>query len=120
MSKIGKAEWILLYIVTIIIDLIQYIIDLTIYPTGVGTGIGVAINMVLDPIIGALLVFYFKIRGISLTKRIGRLVSILGVTGLGTLTGGILSFWILDIWYIHRDVRKEEAEQKNNTGIRDK
>ena len=109
MSKISKGEWILLYIISIIIDLIQFIIDFT--------GVGITVNMILDPIIGALLILYFKIRGVSLTKRISRLVSILGVTSLGIITGGIASFWIVDIWYIHRDVRKEEKIQKDQEAL---
>ncbi|MBU6426662.1 hypothetical protein KGQ27_00245 [Patescibacteria group bacterium] len=101
-SKIGKTEWWFLYGITGIIDIIQYVIDFT--------GIGEVINMIFDPACGALIGVYFQLRGVSMIKRPGRLISLVGVAGIGELTGGIASFWIVDIWYIQRSVKQEDAE----------
>jgi hypothetical protein len=100
MSKIGKVEWLILYIITGLVDLIQIIIDLT--------GIGIAISEVGDKFFGVLLVCYFQIRGVSLFKYPSRIISLLGIAGLETITGGIAPAWIADIWYIHRSVKHEE------------
>ncbi len=104
MSKISKGEWLFLYIIAGIIDLIQIVISLT--------GIGIAISAAADPIIGIILVGYFQIRGVSMIKHPSRLISLLGVAGLEFVTGSIAPAWIIDIWYINRTVKAEEAQSK--------
>jgi hypothetical protein len=32
------------------------------------------------------------------------------VAGVDELTGGMASFWIIDVWYIWKSVKREEAE----------
>ena len=111
-SKIGKGEWLLLYAVTGIIDLAQFLIGffgawLSAFAFGL---ILIAINDAADPFIGGALVVYFQLRGVSLIKHPSRLFSLIGVAVLEEGTGGIAPAWIVDIWYIHRTVKKEEAE----------
>lgn len=103
-SRIGKGEWIALYAVTGTIDLIQFVIDFT--------GIGEGINEAIDPFIGAVLAGYFQLRGVSMIQRISRLMSLLGVVGLEEVTFGVAPAWIVDVWYIHKTVRQEKAEQE--------
>ena len=94
----------LLYAMMGTIDVIQFAIT--------PTGIGVVINEIADPIIGALLIGYFQLRGVSMITRIDRLLSLIGVAALEGITGGLAPAWIIDIWYIHRSVKKETAEME--------
>lgn len=103
-SRIGKTGWLLTYVVAGTIDVIQWLIDLT--------GIGIAFNEVADPFIGILFIIYFQLRGVSMITRIGRLASLLGATALEEISLSVPPAWILDVWYIHRSVRQEEAEEK--------
>ncbi len=102
MSRIGKAEWILLYIAAGAVDAIQWLIDLT--------GIGIGFNEVADPFIGAFLGIYFQMRGVSMITRMSRLASLLGATALEEFSVSIAPAWIADVWYIHKSVRQEDAE----------
>ncbi len=100
----GKGiKWKLLYAITGIIDAIQLIIDFT--------GVGILISEILEIIMPFVLIGYLKIicRVSMITKPI-RLLSIVGATGLDAVTGGAAPFWVLDVWYIHNDVKKEDAE----------
>ena len=108
MSKIGKGEWVILFIVTGIIDIIQFAIDFT--------GVGEAINEVADPIIGiGLAIYFFLLRGVPMNTK--RVVSLIGSTVIENVTFSVAPAWILDVWYIHYDVKKEEvafqAEQES-------
>ena len=103
-SRISKSGWVTLYIVTGLIDVIQWLIDLT--------GIGLGVNELIDPFIGVLLAAQFQFRGVSLVSRPSRLFSLLGVTILEEISFGIAPAWILDVWYIHSDVKKENAQTK--------
>lgn len=105
----GKIEWVMLYIISGFVDIIQIIISFT--------GIGIVVSEIGDKIFGVLLFIYFQIRGVSLIKHPTRLLSLLGVAGLETVTGGIAPAWIVDIWYIHSTVRHEERiynDQQND------
>jgi len=111
-SKIGKGGWILLYAVTGVIDLAQFLIGffgawLSLFAVGLFI---IAVNEAADPFIGGALVVYFQLRGVSLIRHPSRLFSLIGVAGLEEVTGGIAPAWIVDIWYIHSTVKKEEAE----------
>lgn len=101
-SRIKKMEWVALYVLFGIVDLIQLLITLT--------GIGIAINEIADPIIGGIILAYFQLRGVSMIKRPSRVISLFGVLGLETITGGIAPAWIVDIWLIQRSVMQEDAE----------
>ncbi len=105
-SKIGKTEWKLLYVITGAVDFIQFvIIELILVWV---FGIGAVINEILDPIVGVLIAGYLQIRGVSLFKHPSRLASLLGMELLEEFTGGVAQAWIIDIWYIHRNVQQEE------------
>ena len=106
MSKIGKVEWIFVYIVALLVDIVQILIDLT--------GIGIAISEAADPFIGAGFLLYFQVRGVSLFRHPSRILSLLGVTGLEAVTGGLAPAWVADVWYIHRTVKSEEKNYKQN------
>ena len=98
-SKIGKVEWLLLYIGAGLIDIFQWFF--------------VVINPVADPIIGVFIAGYFQmLRGVSMITRPSRLASLVGVTAIEEISGGLAPAWIIDIWYIHRSVRQEEAEMQ--------
>ena len=107
--KIKKGEWILLYIVTGVIDVIQYILDFIVGP-------GEAINMVADAVIGVLLLGYFQFRGAAMFKHLGRAGSMVGMTALGELTAGVASFWILEVWYMQKSIKKEQALEQDAQG----
>lgn len=107
-SKIGKNEWKIVYVVVGLIDFIQFVIIEVILVWVFG--VGVLINEVLDVVVGILLALYFQLRGVNLFKRINRLASMVGMEALEELTGGVAQLWILDVWYIHGDVKREEAE----------
>ncbi len=74
-------------------------------------GVGIAINEALDPIVGgALFVWIQVIKKVSLIQKPQRLISLVGTEAAAALTGGIAQFWVLDVWYIHNDTKKEDAE----------
>lgn len=100
-SRIGKGEWLLVYIAAGFLDIAQILIDLT--------GIGIGFNAVADPFIGLIFAGYFQWRGVSMLYHPTRLLSLLGVTALEEVTGSMAPAWILDVWYIHRTVRIEQA-----------
>lgn len=106
-SRIGKGEWVALYAITGVIDIIQLAADLFLSEF---FGIPEIVSEVGDPIVGVTLVAYFQLRGVSLINKPARIFSLLGVTGLEELTGGLAPAWIVDVWYIQRSVRQEEAE----------
>ena len=100
----GKGfKWTLLYIFTGVVDLVQIIIDFT----GIGIVVSEAIEAAMPFIIFVTLQIFFKI---SLISKPSRLLSIIGATGFGFITGGIAPFWILDIWYLQRSVKAEDAQ----------
>jgi hypothetical protein len=103
-SRIGKTGWLSLYVIAGVIDIVQFLIDFT--------GIGIGVNEIADPFIGAAAAGYFQWRGVSMISHVSRLVSLLGVTALEELTAGVAPAWIVDVWYIHRSVKQEEATEK--------
>jgi hypothetical protein len=104
MSKITKKEWTGVFAVAGALDVIQWVIDFT--------GVGIAVNEVADPIIGVIALGYFEWRGVSMIKHMSRALSLLGATALEDLTGSIAPAWIIDVWYIHKSVVREEAEER--------
>jgi hypothetical protein len=109
-SKMSKGEWTMLYIVTGTLDFVQFFVIEVILVWFFGAG--VAINEVLDPIVAGGLLVYFPLRGVSLIKEWKRVASILGFEGASAITGGAAQLWVFDVWYIHSDVKREEAEEK--------
>lgn len=108
----GTTGWIMTAVVAIIIDVIQFLIGffgawLSVFVIG---AFMVAANEAADPFIGFLAAGYFQLRGISMIKHWDRLLSLLCVSGVDELSGGVASFWIIDVWYIWKSAKKEEAE----------
>jgi len=103
-SKIGKGEWVALYVATGAIDVVQWLADFT--------GIGIVVSAEADPFIGVALAGYLQWRGVSMFSHISRLLSIVGGTIAEEMTGSVAPAWIIDVLYIHRDVRKEEAAMR--------
>ncbi len=108
-SKISKGEWAFIFVIAALIDVVQFVIGFL--------GVGIAINEVADPIIGITLLGYFQIRGVSIIKHPSRLISLLGVAGLEAITGGIAPAWVVDVWYINRTVKAEEAGADSNSEV---
>jgi hypothetical protein len=98
----GKgAKWIFLYAIVGAIDAFQALST----ATGLGVMISEAIEVVMPfALIGALKKFY----DVSIITNPKRLLSILGATGFDALTGGVAPFWIVDVIYIHYDVKIED------------
>jgi hypothetical protein len=106
-SKIGKKEWTALFIVMGIIDFIQFaIIELILVWF---FGLGAAINEVLDPIVGASFAGYLLLRRVSPVTYWKSYASIIGMAGLEEITGGVAQLWILDVWYIKKNVQQIEG-----------
>ena len=84
------------------IDVVQWVLDFFV--------VGLAINEIADPIIGALFAIYLQLRGVSPITKPKRLASLIGSYFGEALTDSIAPAWILDTWYIHSDVMKEEAQ----------
>ena len=106
--KIGKREWVVVFIVMGILDFIQFIIIECILVWFFGIGIG--INEILDSIVGILFAAYLFIRGLSPVEYWNCYASILGMAVLEEITFGVAQLWILDVWYIYRSVKKNEAK----------
>lgn len=105
-SRIGKVEWLALYVFAGTIDVVQFFGDLLLTEAAF---IPELISEVADPFIGTMLGGYLQFRGTDIIHKPKRILSLMGVTGLEELTGGMAPAWVIDIWYIHRDVRNEEA-----------
>lgn len=95
-------KWWTLYFITGTIDVIQLLIG--------WTGVGTIISEGIEIFMPFLLTGSLMLMKISLFQYPLRLVSILGVTGLDAVTGGIAPFWILDVWYLQHSVKKEDIE----------
>jgi hypothetical protein len=113
--KIRFVGWFLMFSVAIFIDIVQFLLGVFGVALTAAAGAGailVAINEVADPFIGGIFVIWLELRRVSFFRldRLGRLWSLLGTGVADELTAGIASLWVLDIWYIHNDVKKEIAE----------
>ena len=106
-SKIKKFEWKVLYTVTGVIDVFQIVIDLLFTEFLGGPEV---LNEFIDAGVGVGLLVYFQLRGVSMFKKLGRISSMLGMEALTDITGGAASFWILEVWYIHKTVKQEDAQ----------
>ncbi|MBU6232357.1 hypothetical protein KGP36_07020 [Patescibacteria group bacterium] len=104
MSKIGKGEWLMLYLAAGGIDVLQWALDIT--------GIGAGFNELADPLIGVSIAAYFQIRGVSMIRHAGRIASLLGLTALEEVSVSVAPAWIIDIWYMQKSVAKEDAEEQ--------
>lgn len=101
-GKKSNLRWIILYAIAGIVDIIQIVIDFT--------GVGVVVSEVLEVVTGPTLLILFKVFKISIFNKPKRIASLVGLALGDALTGGFAPFWVVDIWYIRGDVKKEEAE----------
>lgn len=101
--KSKGVKWPILYGISGIVDLAQIIIDFT--------GVGVIVSEILEVIMPFVIIGFLALFKIPLFTRINRLLSIAAVDFADAITGGAAPFWIVDVWYLHRDVKKEEAEK---------
>lgn len=101
----GSFEWKVLYAVTGIIDIIQWVVDCVI-------GAGELANEIASPIIGSLIGLYFQLRGVSMVKRISRLISLIGGYVAEATTLSVAPAWIVDVWLIHNTVKDEWAKEQ--------
>lgn len=100
-KKISTKKWVVLFLLTGIIDVLQILIDLT--------GVGIPVSVAAEPFIGVGLVIICQLMGINIISNPKRLGSMLAAFGLGAVTGGIAPLWIIDIWYLYYSVKKEEV-----------
>jgi hypothetical protein len=108
MSKLGKFDWIFLYALAAIVDIIQLIIDFT--------GVGIVVSEAIEPIMGVFLIVYLQIRKFSVLQKPSVLLSLLGVAGLEVITGGMAPAWIVDIWWIQKADKKDKAYYTEQQG----
>ncbi len=102
-SKIKKSEWVILFVTAGTIDVLQWAIDFI-------PGFGEAANEILDPLLGVGLGVYFQFRGVNIITNVKRMLSLVGGTLAENLTASVAPAWFFDVWYIHSDVKNEEAE----------
>lgn len=98
-------KWKVLYVVSGMIDITQWVVDFLVGPGEVG-------NEIADPFIGLGLGLYFQISGISMIKKISRLASLVGGYAAEALSASVAPAWIIDVWYIHKTVKEEWAMQQ--------
>ena len=84
-------EWKILYAVTGTIDLIQMFSDFLFTEFFAAPEI---INEIIDPIIGTCLGVYFQLRGVSMVKRISRLLSLVAGDFAEQLSVSVAPAWI--------------------------
>jgi hypothetical protein len=101
----GSFEWKMVFILTGLTDLAQWGIDLI-------PAYGEAINEISDPCIGIIFGLYLQLRGVSMVKRISRLISLVASDLAEQLSFDVAPAWIIDAWYIHSTVKQEWAEQQ--------
>jgi hypothetical protein len=105
-SRIGKGEWTALYVIFGTLDVVEFGTDLFLSEF---LGAPEATWEVLDRIVGVFFVAYLQARGVSILTNFKRLMSLVGQQGLEALTGGGAPAWVIEVWYLHRDVRREAA-----------
>ena len=112
-AKLNAGTWILIGGIMGMIDLAQFLIAFFGIPlSAIGVGaVLVGANEIADPFIGIALLAVCEFLGVSVITNVKRLLSLLGVGVLDEITGGVASFWFLDVWYIYRDAKKEQAAQ---------
>ncbi len=104
MAKKSNLRWFVLYGFAITVDAIQLIITFT--------GIGIFVSEVMEVITGPILIGLFTLFKISIITKPKRIASLLGLAFGDAITGGMAPFWVVDVWYIQRDVKKEEAAEQ--------
>ncbi|MDB5259669.1 MAG: hypothetical protein JWO73_877 [Candidatus Taylorbacteria bacterium] len=102
-----KKTWMVLFAVAGIIDAVEFLTDLLLTEF---FAIPEAVWEIADRIFGILLIAFLEYKNVDVIKNFKRLASMIGVQGAEALTGGAAPAWIVDVWYIYKDVMREEAE----------
>ncbi len=107
-SRISKKEWLVVLLVTAIVDFIQLVVieGVLVWFFGIGAGI----NEVLDPIVGIIFTVYLMWRRVPIFSHYKRLIAIFGVEAAEELSFGVAQAWVFAAWYIRGDVLAEEGE----------
>lgn len=102
-KKKSNLRWLVLFGFSGTIDIIQLLVSLT--------GIGIAVSEAMEVAMGPALIGLFALFKIPILTKPRRIASLLGVALGDAITGGIAPFWIVDVWYIYHDVKKEEKAE---------
>lgn len=102
--KTSVLKWVILFVATGIVDVFQIVADFT--------GVGVAVSEAIEPFVGVGLVATCELMKIHVLTKPKRLASMIGALGFDALTGGAAPLWIIDVWYIYYDTKKEEAAEQ--------
>lgn len=102
--KKSRTRWPVLFVVSGTVDLIQIVIDFT--------GVGVVVSEIMEGVTPFLLLGLFKIYKINILNNPKRLGSMFVSLAGDAITGGFAPFWILDVYYIYRDVKATEAAEE--------
>ena len=108
MSKIGTGHWIVLFVIVGIIDVVQFFVLEGLL--ALLLGIGPIVNEVLDPIVGLILGAYLHIKGVNMLVHPKRLLWLIGTEATAAITGGAVQAWVIALYFIYRDVKREDRE----------
>lgn len=100
-KPISPTKWIILYAFAATADALQILVDLT--------GVGIAVSEAAEPFIGGGIIAICELFGIKILTNIKRLGSLVGMGLADSITGGAAPFWVVDIYLIQRDVKREET-----------
>ncbi len=101
-KPVSSGKWWVLLGFAGFIDVAQIIADFT--------GVGIAVSEVVELIMPFVLFGLFLILRVPIHKKVKRWASLFGFAALDAITGGIAPFWVLDVWYIRNDIKRDEAE----------
>ncbi|MDE1975527.1 MAG: hypothetical protein KGI49_03405 [Patescibacteria group bacterium] len=109
MSKMTGAWWIFLFVFSGVADFLQFFV---VEPFALLAGLGAGINEVLDPIVGSFIGGCLWFKKVPLLSRPKRIMALGGAEVAAAVSAGVAQLWILSVWYIFHDVRKDEASMK--------
>jgi hypothetical protein len=104
--KIGLVEWIILIILTIMLDVVQVILDLFI--------IGIVLNRIIDLIVGFCLPLYFWFRGVSMKsgKNWAAFLGAFGLEEIGLGGDDGLPLWTAEVGVVWLTVTADKIIQR--------
>lgn len=104
MSKIGTAEWFILILIALFVDIVQILLDLI--------AIGAIVNRIIDIAFGFLLGIYLHWRGVNMVSP-QRLFALIGTfIGEEIPILDIMPFWTLDVVYTWYTVRAQQHPER--------
>lgn len=109
-KKKSNLRWLVLFGFSGTVDMIQLFVSLT--------GIGIIVSEAMEVAMGPALIGLFALFKIPIFTKPRRIASLLGVALGDAITGGIAPFWVIDVWYIYHDVKKEERAENSMSAQR--